>query len=315
MTVAITLAAAALVGAILGLLGGGGSVLTVPVLLYLAHVPAKSAIAMSLFVVAVTSLAGLIPHARAGRVQWRTGAVFAAAGTVGAYTGGRLAGYVPDAVLLTGFAVMMAVTAAAMLRPRRGSDDDADRPASQPRVALILVQGAAVGALTGLVGAGGGFVIVPALILLGGLRMSSAVGTSLLVLTAQSAAGFAGHLQGAHLDWPLTLAVTAVAVAAALLGARWSGRIDAARLRRIFGTFVAAMSVVVLVEQAPPGWRPILLGLAAGSIAATVVAVAAIAAVPASPSTRYVPVPPPSCGRAPSGTRTRQVSAATADQP
>jgi uncharacterized membrane protein YfcA len=249
------------------------------VLLYLAHVPTKPAIAMSLFVVAVTSVAALIPHARAGRVRWRTGVLFGAAGAVGAYAGGRLAAFVPDAVLLTGFALMMAVTAAAMLRPRRarGSDGVTDRPTHQPRVALILIQGAAVGALTGLVGAGGGFVIVPALVLLGGLTMPNAVGTSLLVLTAQSTAGFAGHLQGAHIDWPLTLGVTAVAVAAALLGARWSGRVDAGRLRQIFGWFVAAMAVVVLVEQAPPERRTVLLGLLVAGVSLVGLAIAVVA--------------------------------------
>jgi uncharacterized membrane protein YfcA len=255
----LVLVAAALIGLVLGLLGGGGSILTVPVLIYLAHVPVRSAIAMSLFVVAVTSLAGLVGHARAGRVRWRLGTGFAAAGMTGAYGGGWLAQFLPEAALLIGFAAMMAVTATAMLRPRRPrprrprtGPDHGPRPALHP--ALVLVQGVGVGAVTGLVGAGGGFLVVPALVLLGGLEMPAAVGTSLLVLSAQSAAGFLGHLHGTRVDWSLAATMTAIAVTTALAGARWSTRVDAGQLQRIFGWFVAAMTLVVLAGQLPVGW-------------------------------------------------------------
>jgi len=127
---ALTMAAMAVAGITLGLLGGGGSILTVPILIYLAGLGAHEAIGTSLLVVAVTSLASLVPHARAGRVRWRTGLLFGGAGMVGAYVGGLLAGQLPGGVLLVGFAVMMAVTAVAMLRRRDRSepgDDGAER--------------------------------------------------------------------------------------------------------------------------------------------------------------------------------------------
>ncbi|GAB4003964.1 sulfite exporter TauE/SafE family protein [Glycomyces albus] len=179
------LVAAVAIGMMLGLLGGGGSILTVPALVYLAGVEPKAAIAMSLFIVGTTSLIAMGVHARAGRVRWRTGLLFGAAGMAGAYTGGRIAEYVPGPVLLGGFAVMMVLTAVAMIRSR------AEPEAAPPRrpVARILAEGAAVGLVTGLVGAGGGFLVVPALVLLGGLSMPTAIGTSLLVIAAKSFAG------------------------------------------------------------------------------------------------------------------------------
>ncbi len=285
MTLVATLVAAAAVGLALGLLGGGGSILILPALIYLAHVPAKPAIAMSLFVVGVTSLAGLVTHARAGRVRWRTGALFAAAGMAGAYSGGRAAHYLPVSVLLVGFGLMMAATAVAMLRPQTPRRDAPGQAPATPRgaarageqrIALVVVEGAAVGMVTGLVGAGGGFVVVPALVLLGGLAMQAAVGTSLLVIAAQAFAGFAGHLHGADIDWPLTFAVSGVAVATALAGGRLAGRLDAQRLRKIFGGFVAVMAVLVLAEQVPAAaWGALLrspLGLPLLALAAAAAA-------------------------------------------
>ena len=269
MSLVPTLFAAALIGLTLGLLGGGGSILTVPVLIYLAGVPAKSALATSLFVVGVTSLAGLVAHARAGRVRWRTGLLFGAAGMVGAYTGGRIAAYIPAAVLLIGFGLMMAATAVAMLRganPAQGAAADPAEPAAvgERHLGRILGEGAVVGLVTGLVGAGGGFLVVPALVLLGGLSMPVAVGTSLLVIAMKSAAGLAGYLHTVSIDWPLALTVTAVAVAGGLVGGRLAGRVDAMVLRRSFGWFVVVMSVVVLGGQAPEGVRSVLLRPAVG---------------------------------------------------
>ena len=162
-------------GISLGLLGGGGSILTVPLLAYVAGMDAKQAIATSLLVVRHTSAVGAISHARAGRVQWRTGLVFGAAGMAGAYAGGLLARFIPGTVLLIGFAVIMIATAVAMLRGRK--DDQRRRiPRSLPAFKIVL-EGLAVGLVTGLVGAGGGFLVVPALALLGGLPMPVAVGT------------------------------------------------------------------------------------------------------------------------------------------
>jgi hypothetical protein len=235
------------VGISLGLLGGGGSVLSVPLLVYVAGWEAHQAATGSLFIVGVASAISLTPHARAGRVRWRTGLTFGLAGMVGAYLGGRLAGLVPGGVLLTAFAALMVAAASGMIRGRR--DDAGGR--EELRLLPALTLGAAVGTATGFVGAGGGFVIVPALVLVAGLPMESAVGTSLLVISMQSAAGLAGHLGGVHLPWALTLAVTASAVAGSLAGGRLTGRVRAAVLRRGFGFLVLAVAALVLAEQLP----------------------------------------------------------------
>lgn len=264
MTLALTLAGALAVGISLGLLGGGGSILTVPLLVYLAGVEPKQAIAMSLFVVAATALAGVLPHARAGRVRWRTALLFGAAGMAGAYLGGRLGAYIPGGVLLVAFAVMMVVTALAMLRHRPAPAEGAGHASGERPILRILAEGVTVGLVTGLVGAGGGFLVVPALVLLGGLSMPVAVGTSLVVIAMKSAAGLAGYLYSVSLDWPLTLAVTAVAVVGGFAGSRLAGRIDPQRLRAAFGWFVLVMAVFVLTAQAPAGVRHALFGTPGG---------------------------------------------------
>jgi uncharacterized membrane protein YfcA len=263
MTLAATLIAAVGIGLLLGLLGGGGSILTLPVLIYLAGQQPQAAIAASLFVVAVTSAIALIPHARAGRVQWRTGLVFGTAGLAGAYAGGRLAAYVPSTLLLAGFALLIAAAAVTMIRscrrPLRGTSGTG-------RLPVLFGLGAIVGLITGMVGAGGGFVIVPVLVLLAGLGMTSAVGTSLLVIVMQSSAGLVGHLQHAHIDWPLTLAVTAVAITGSIAGARLATRVPAQLLRIGFGWFLIAMATLVLVEQAPAIVRHALSDTPAGRV-------------------------------------------------
>ncbi|MFH8627666.1 sulfite exporter TauE/SafE family protein [Streptomyces vietnamensis] len=246
---ALIVAASLLIGVSLGILGGGGSILTVPILVYLAGQETKEAIATSLFVVGVTSLAALIPHARARRVRWRTGLLFGAFSMAGAYAGGRLAEYIPGTVLLIAFALMMLATAYAMLRkPRKGAEKT--RPAHRDLpLKHIAVEGLVVGAVTGLVGSGGGFLVVPALAILGGLPMGIAVGTSLLVIAMKSFAGLAGHLSGVTIDWGVAVTVTVAAVAGSLIGARLAGRIPQDSLRKAFGWFVVVMGVFVLVQQ------------------------------------------------------------------
>ncbi|MFB7511656.1 sulfite exporter TauE/SafE family protein [Streptomyces sp. NPDC056144] len=250
---ALIVAVSLLIGVSLGILGGGGSILTVPILVYLAGQDTKEAIATSLFVVGVTSLAALVPHARAHRVRWRTGLLFGAFSMVGAYGGGRLAEYIPGTVLLVAFALMMLATAYAMLRkPRDGArkktrPDHGDLPLKH-----IAVEGLVVGAVTGLVGSGGGFLVVPALAILGGLPMGIAVGTSLLVIAMKSFAGLAGHLNGVSIDWGLAVTVTVAAVAGSLVGARLAGRIPQDALRKAFGWFVVVMGVFVLAQQLDP---------------------------------------------------------------
>jgi uncharacterized membrane protein YfcA len=244
--IVLALSLALLIGVSLGLLGGGGSILTLPILTYAVGMETKQAIAASLFVVGVTSATGAIAHARAGRIRWRTGVLFGAAGMVGAFAGGRVAAYIPGVVLMLLFAAMMVATGFAMLRGRGAKTST---KATDLAIGKVLVEGVIVGLVTGLVGAGGGFLVVPALVLLGGLPMELAVGTSLVVIAMKSFAGMAGHLGHADIDWPITLAVTAAAVAGSLLGGRLAGRIPGPILRRGFGVFVLVMAAFVLSQE------------------------------------------------------------------
>ncbi|WP_440107379.1 sulfite exporter TauE/SafE family protein [Streptosporangium sp. H16] len=245
-TLALTAAAAAAVGVALGLFGGGGSILMVPMLMYIAGVPGKSAIAMSLLVVAVTSVTALISHARAGQVRWRTGLIFGAAGMAGAYGGGLVGPHLPERLLLGAFAVMMVTTAIAMIRGRRAFDGETREhlPLSK-----IILDGVIVGVVTGLVGAGGGFLVVPALVLLGGMPMAAAVGTSLLVISMKSLAGLAGYLSTVSIDWHLAAVVTVAAAVGGLLGGRRAEQVSPDRLRKAFGWFVLVMGAFVMAQQ------------------------------------------------------------------
>ena len=258
--IALTVVLAVFVGISLGLLGGGGSILTVPLLAYVAGLDPKQAIATSLLVVGVTSAVGAITHARAGRVRWKIAAIFGVAAMAGAYAGGRLAHFIPGNILLIAFAAIMIAAAVAMLRGRREVSDESVGPLP---VAKILLQGAAVGMISGLVGAGGGFLLVPALALLGGLAMPAAVGTSLVVIAMQSFAGFAAHLSGETIDWKLAGMVTAAAVAGSILGGYLTSYVQPATLRKAFGWFVLVMAAVVLAEEAN-----IWIGLAVAIVAA-----------------------------------------------
>jgi uncharacterized membrane protein YfcA len=271
MTV-LTIGLAVFVGVALGLLGGGGSILTVPLLAYVAGMDAQQAIATSLLVVGVTSAVGAISHARAGRVQWRTGLIFGSAGVVGAYTGGLAAQFIPATTLLIGFAVVMIATAVAMLRGRKSREVTGTRRILMP---AILAEGLAVGMVTGSVGAGGGFLVVPALALLGGLPMPTAVGTALIVIAVNSTAGLAGHLSSASIDWTAALAITTAAVIGALIGARLTAKIDPGVLRKGFGWFVLAMSSVIIAEEIHP------------SVGIPMAALTAIVAVTTFICTRY----------------------------
>ena len=248
-TILIALLLALLVGVSLGLLGGGGSILTVPILTYVLGMPPQEAIAASLFVVGVTSAVSVFSHARAGRVRWKTGLIFGAAGMVGAFIGGFVGGFIPGAILMVLFAVMMVATATAMIRGRKKTSSR-DRPEGLPLTRIIL-DGALVGVATGLVGAGGGFLIVPALTLLGGLPMAVAIGTSLLVIAMKSAAGLGGYLFTVQLQWPIVLAFTGAAVAGSFFGTMLTGKIPENTLRKGFGIFVLVMGAFVLTQEIP----------------------------------------------------------------
>ena len=233
------------IGIALGLLGGGGSILTTPILIYALGVEAKAAIATSLLVVGVTSLAGMVQHARAGNVEWRTGLIFGAAGMTGAFAGGFVAGWIPAKILLILFGVMMVVTALAMFRGRK-------EPVAEGKglaVYKIVLDGLVVGLVTGLVGAGGGFLVVPALALLGGLPMKKAIGTSLLVIAMKSFAGYAGHAAHVTVDLKLAAIMAASAVVGSVLGSYLATLVPPDKLRKGFAVFVLVMAAFVLYQQ------------------------------------------------------------------
>ena len=243
---AIAIALSLLIGLSLGLLGGGGSILTVPILVYALGVEAKAAIASSLVIVGITSLAAMIQHARAGNVEWRTGLVFGAAGMVGAFGGGVLADFFSGRTLLLLFAGMMVATSIAMFRGRKEVADEAPH---RPSTAKIVLDGVVVGAVTGLVGAGGGFLVVPALALLGGLPMKKAVGTSLLVIAMKSFAGYLGHASHVTIDAQLTAIVAASAVVGSLVGGIVASRVRPEVLRKGFAAFVLVMAAFQIVQE------------------------------------------------------------------
>jgi len=241
------LALSVLVGISLGFFGGGGSILTVPLLVYVFGLDAKTAIASSLLVVGAASMSGTLHHWRAGNVDLRTGLVFGAAGMTGAYIGGRVGAFLDGTLLLLLFAAMMMLTAVAMWQGRRARSSGAPTKGATTR---LLLQGFAVGSFTGLVGAGGGFLIVPALTLWAGLSMRAAVGTSLFIIVLNTMAGFLGYLNHVQVDFALVGAVTVMAIAGSFVGWRLANRINPASLRRTFSLFVATMAVFILVREA-----------------------------------------------------------------
>lgn len=258
----------ALVGLSLGALGGGGSILTVPALVYLLGQSAHSATTGSLLIVGVTALAGMVAHWRAGRVRVGDGLTFGLLGLAGSFVGSHLSARANPDVLLTAFAALMLVAAAAMLRRfRAGADAGADTVAPEPthgacpatsrwqclqRTARVIAAASVVGLLTGFFGVGGGFVIVPALVLALGFTMPVAVGTSLLVIAINSAGALAARL-GEHtsFDWPLLGAFTAGAIAGSVLGSRLAHRADPRRLTQAFAVFLVAVAGYVAARAAP----------------------------------------------------------------
>lgn len=245
------LALSALMGTTLGALGGGGSILTVPILVYVLGLGPKTAIATSLFVVSVTSAVSAIQHARAGNVRYKAAAWFAGPAMAGAYAGGRLADWLPDTVLLLLFSALMLVTGVAMLRSRQEADVHRASVGQELPVFKIAVEGLVVGAVTGLVGAGGGFLVVPALVLFGGFSMKDAVGTSLFIIALKSLAGLAGQLDHTVIDWSLALAVSTAAVMGALVGTRMTALVSSALLKRVFAALVLGTSALMMLSQVP----------------------------------------------------------------
>ncbi|AZM73783.1 sulfite exporter TauE/SafE family protein [Streptomyces sp. NPDC005395] len=236
----LALIAGAVAGVSLGALGAGGSILTVPALIYLLGFTPAAATTASLVVVIVTSVTALVAHARAGTVRWRAGLLFAAAGVLPAAVAGALSARVPEAVLTVLFAALAALAGLHMLRRRTPPENGT---VSGTRAAGA---GAGLGAVTGFLGVGGGFLAVPALVTVLAVPMSAAVGTSLLVVSANALVALAGRAHSAvHLDLGLLLPFLATAVLGAWDGRRLATKVSAATLRRVFGAVLLAVAVAM----------------------------------------------------------------------
>ncbi|MFI7361648.1 sulfite exporter TauE/SafE family protein [Streptomyces sp. NPDC050149] len=245
----LALLAGAVVGLALGGLGGGGSVIAVPALIYLLGFAPAAATTAGLLIVIATSLTGLLAHARDGLVRWRTGGLFAAAGIVPAALAGALSVRIPSAVLTAAFAVLAVVAGVRMVRTAGAPQPGAGRPETVP-AGRAAGAGAGLGAVTGLLGVGGGFLAVPALVTVLAVPMSAAVGTSLLVITVNSTAALAARLATpTALDWALIAPFTATAVLGAWDGKRLAGKVSTESLQRIFGAVLMAVAAFMLVDS------------------------------------------------------------------
>ncbi|MEQ9438377.1 MAG: sulfite exporter TauE/SafE family protein [Cyclobacteriaceae bacterium] len=261
MTEVIGLAVAISIGFSLGMIGGGGSILTVPVLVYLLHINPILATAYSLFVVGLTSLIGAVSFMRKGLVDYRTAVVFALPSLLAVFlTRQFVVPAIPeevfawDAFILTKnmavmllFALVMLAAAFSMIRSGK-EDQEADQPI-QYNYPLIVLEGLVVGILTGLVGAGGGFLIIPALVLLAHLPMKMAVGTSLLIIAAKSLIGFLGDISRQAIDWPFLLLFSGFAIGGILLGSFFSRYVSAGKLKGGFGWFLLLMGTYILTKE------------------------------------------------------------------
>lgn len=247
------------VGVVLGLLGGGGSILSIPILVYLFHIEPVLASAYSLFIVGVTSFVGAIPKYRQQLVNLRTGVLFGIPSIASIFiTRKWIVPAIPDIiwdadgfmltrrVLILGiFAILMVLASLSMIRGKReiSSDQQNFRPL------LIVIEGLLIGFLTGLVGAGGGFLIIPALVFLTGLKFKTAVGTSLFIIAINSLSGFMGDVFSATIDWFFLLSITALAVAGIFIGNIYASKISSIILRKAFGWLTLFMGIWILVKE------------------------------------------------------------------
>jgi uncharacterized membrane protein YfcA len=250
---------AIIVGLVLGLLGGGGSILSIPILVYLFNIPPDIAGAYSLFIVGVTSFVGAIPKYKQQLVNLKTGVVFGLPSIISIFiTRSVIVPAIPDEIfeiggfvlskrmlLLGVFAVLMVLASGPMIRGKRDIASNNKRF----RTILVILEGILIGFLTGLVGAGGGFLIIPALVFLTGLHFKTAVGTSLFIISINSLAGFLGDAMHHGLNWPLLLNLTALAILGILAGNSLSKKMSGIRLRIAFGWLTLATGVYILVRE------------------------------------------------------------------
>jgi uncharacterized protein len=254
--------AAVVIGVSLGLIGGGGSILTVPVLVYLMGVTPVMATAYSLFIVGTTSLVGTFYKFKNGTVSMKAAIVFGIPSIAAVFlTRKFLVPAIPDVIFTVGdfpltkslllmllFAVMMVFASVSMIRNKNGQEET-ENGKLKFNYPVILIEGIIVGFLTGLVGAGGGFLIIPALVLLSRLPMKIAIGTSLLIIAAKSLIGFTGDLANYTMDWKLLSIVTALSIGGIFIGNLFCNKIDGARLKTGFGWFVLIMGVYIIIKE------------------------------------------------------------------
>lgn len=252
MATTLSLLFGAVIGVLLGLLGGGGSILAVPVLVYALDLEVAQAIPVSLIVIAVASAVGAFPKVWANQVQWRLAGVFAAAGIPATFIGTAVGKHLPQLAIMLGFTVVMIAAGIQMLRDH-GDTGNACKVGNlginwrrcAPR---SIPAGFVVGFLTGLFGVGGGFLIIPALVVLLGVEMPIAVGTSLVIVTANSAAAVFAHLPRAHIDWGITIAFIGTAIVGSLIAGHLGTNIKTGRLQQWFAYLVFAVAAYVLVD-------------------------------------------------------------------
>jgi uncharacterized membrane protein YfcA len=250
------------IGISLGLIGGGGSILTVPVLVYLFHINPVQATAYSLFIVGASSLVGAWPKYKQGFVHLKAAIIFGIPSIIAVFvTRKYLLPAIPNEIgefgginitkslmMMLLFAILMIAASFSMIRSK-SSNEKVKEGEQNFNYPLILIEGALVGLLTGLVGAGGGFLIIPALVMLSQLPMKQAVGTSLLIIAAKSLIGFTGDLGNSTINWTFLLSVSALAIAGIFIGDKLSKRIDGNQLKKGFGWFVLVMGLYVIVQQ------------------------------------------------------------------
>ena len=244
LTFSFALTLAALIGLSLGLLGSGGSIITLPVLVYVAHVPAQPAVGMSLVIVGGTSAFGALLNVRQGTFDWRAATFFASSGMVGAFGGAKFTHLVSVPVLLLLFGLLMLVAGTRMLR----NTETAMKPQSC-RPLRCLAVGIGVGVLTGFLGVGGGFLILPALVLFAGLEIKTAIGTSLAVIAVNCLGGLIGQLRYLDFDWRLALGFLLAAMVGMLAGMLLAKRLTASSLRRGFAWCVVVLGFVLVARN------------------------------------------------------------------
>jgi len=234
------------VGLTLGLLGGGGSILTVPALVYLVGQSPQAAITTSLAIVGINSLLGAYFHHRNGALKWRVALFFGGSGMLFSYLSAGLSKDFPPFLLMTSFAVLMLVVGILMIVRHPSTNDDPSKP---HRLWPILTSGAGIGLLTGVLGVGGGFLIVPALVMFVGMPMYQAIGTSLIIISANSIAGLLGHMGGVPVDLLMTFIFVLAGLVGTFSGARLAYHLPAQRLRFIFACFIITLACFMLFDN------------------------------------------------------------------